>query len=212
MKTSPVFLSNWIFPISIALIFFTIGLAFVFHHEMWHDETSEWLIVRDSPTYAGLLSNYATMRQPVGWVSLLWILSKFTSNIFSMQLLNLIFAALAIFVFARFAPFSIAFKSLFAFGYFPLFEYGVISREYSLGMLLLFVFATLYQKQRQNFLLLSFIVMILANSNVITFVFSILIFMLLFLEIKFFSTQARTEKNKQIKSKTIFVGCLLALI
>jgi hypothetical protein len=197
-----------VFAILITCLFFIIGLQLVLHHEMWHDETCEWLIARDSPTFISLLNNYTQMTHPIAWVSLLWVLTKFTSNIFSMQLLNLILATLAVYIFLRYAPFSRTFKVLFSFGYFPLYEYGTISRDYALGMFILFIFAALYKKHWHNFLLFSFIVVLLANANIITFFFSIFIFIFLLFESGGFLKKNKHKKNKII----IYIGCLLMAI
>ncbi len=208
IKRTYSYLSDFKFSILIALLFFVVGLALVSHHEMWHDETCEWLIARDSPTFIALLNNYTQMTHPIAWVSLLWVLTKLTSNIFSMQLLNLILATLAVYIFLRYAPFSRTFKALFSFGYFPLYEYGTISRDYALGMFILFIFAALYKKHWHNFLLFSFIVALLANTNIITFFFSVFIFIFLLFESRDFLKKNKDKKNKII----IYIGCLVMAI
>lgn len=182
------------FAVSITVLFFAVGLFLILHHEMWHDETCEWLIARDSRTYVSLLKNYTQMTHPIGWVSLLWLLTKVTLNIFSMQLLNLSLATAAIYIFTRFAPFPRVFKCLFSFGYFPVYEYAAISREYALGMLVLFVFALFYHDRWKKFLLFSFVVALLANSSLMTFVFSVIIFVFLLSEAKFLSAGSNKKR------------------
>jgi hypothetical protein len=83
-----------------------------------------------------------------------------------MQVLHLGIAAAAVFLFARNAPFSRRARALFAFGYFPLFEYGVISRSYSLGLLLVLAFASLYPRRlSRGYLPLGIVLALLANAN-----------------------------------------------
>jgi len=81
-----------------------------------------------------------------------------------MQLLHAAIATVGIYVFARFAPFSRVQRVLFAFGYFPLFEYGVISREYVLGAVLLFAFCAAYAR-RANLVVLALIAAMLGQTS-----------------------------------------------
>lgn len=196
------------FAILLTFLFFILGLVLAFRHEMWHDETCEWLIARDSHSFVSLLNNYSTMRHPIGWVFLLWLLNKFTTNIFSMQLLSLILATSAIYIFARFSPFSRTFKTLFSFGYFPFYEYRAICGEYVLGMLVLFVFAALYKNRQKLFIPFSLVIALLANTSLLTFVFSIIIFAFLVFDTFIFLN----EKNKIQKVSNIIIGFILIIV
>jgi len=83
-----------------------------------------------------------------------------------MQLFHLFLATVVIYIFARFSPFTRLQKVLFSFGYFPFYEYCVISRNYGIGLLLIFSFCTLFETRNKSFLLLGVILFLLANTNI----------------------------------------------
>lgn len=83
-----------------------------------------------------------------------------------MQVFHLMLATIVIYLFVRFSPFTNTQKILFSLGYFPLFEYGVISRNYVLGILLLFSFCALFQTRAKSYVFLSAILILLANTSV----------------------------------------------
>jgi hypothetical protein len=139
-----------------------IGLA---RHEMWRDEMQAWLIPAGSATPAELIHNLRYEGHPALWHLLLWMVTRFTLRPEAMQVLHLAISTAAVFLFARYAPFSRPVRALFALGYFPLYEYTVISRNYGLGMLLLFLACALFPTRRRSYLPLAGVLALLANAN-----------------------------------------------
>lgn len=139
-----------------------LGLA---RHEMWRDELQAWLIPAGSGSPGELIHNLRYEGHPALWHSLLWIVSRVTQKPEAMQLLHLAISAAAVFLFVRSAPFSRPVRALFAFGYYPLYEYTVISRNYGLGMLLLFAACALFPTRRRSYLPLAAVLALLANTN-----------------------------------------------
>ena len=136
--SSPAF-SNLRFPAGLTAVY-ALLLAFgLSHHEMWRDELQAWLLARDSTDPADLLANLKYEGHPALWYLLLMPLARVTTSPVAMQALHLVIASTTVFLVARFAPFNRLQSTLFAFGYFPLYEYGVISRSYSLSLLLVVV-------------------------------------------------------------------------
>ena len=88
-----------------------------------------------------------------------------------------VFAATTVWLVARFAPFSIAARALFAFGYFPFYEYGIIARNYSLGMLLLVGTGILWPFRKQRPVLFAILLVLLAHANALALALAGLIFM-----------------------------------
>jgi hypothetical protein len=124
-------------PFVLPLAFFTLGLVTILHHEMWRDELEAWDIARTSGSIAELRAGTRYVGQPPLWPLALYAVTRVTSDPRAMQALNLAFVTAAIAVLSAWAPFGTWQKWLFAFGYFPFFEYGMISRPYGLGLLLL---------------------------------------------------------------------------
>lgn len=158
------------FPVVVASVFFLLALTGILTHEMWRDELQAWLITRDSSTLAELVRNMRYDGHPPLWYLLLYPLTRFTANPVAMQFLNLGIATATAYIFARDAPFTKLQRVLFCFGYFPLYEYGIISRNYALGLLLIFCFcavvvAAVRAGRAKSYLLLSVILAALANTN-----------------------------------------------
>jgi hypothetical protein len=133
---------------------------------MWRDELQAWLLAAGSGSLPELFHNLRYEGHPALWHLLLFAVSRVTDALWPMQVLHLAIAAAAVFLFARNAPFSRRARALFAFGYFPLFEYGVISRSYSLGLLLVLAFASLAPRRlSHSYLSLGIVLALLANAN-----------------------------------------------
>jgi hypothetical protein len=110
----------------------------IFNHEMWVDELHSWNIAKGSDSFSALLSNIRYEGHPPVWYSLLWILSKFTHNLFYVQLLHIVIAQLTILVILFYAPFQRLTKILLPFGYYFLYEYAALSRNYAIALLFIF--------------------------------------------------------------------------
>lgn len=190
-----------------------IGLA---HHEMWRDELHAWMIARDSSSLPELFSNLRYEGHPALWHVCLFFLSRFTRNPLAMQLFHLVIAASCVYLFARFSPFTRLQKTLFTFGYFPVFEYGIISRNYNLGILFIFLFCIFFQSRYKSYLILAILLVLLANTNAFTFIIAISLAMTLFFERIIDKTTNQLFYNNKLNlilSITLFIaGIILALI
>jgi hypothetical protein len=146
--------------------FFVLCLVLMSRHEMWRDEMQHWKVVTDSSSPADVLASVKYEGHPFLWHALLYPVSRLTASPAAMQAVHLLIATLAALILVRFSPFSVLQKGLFLFGYFPLYEYGVIARNYGLGMLLLFVACALYPQRRTHFVRLACVLALAANTNV----------------------------------------------
>ena len=125
--------------------FFLLALINISRHEMWRDELQTWLTAKDSGSLIELVHNMRYDGHPGLWHLLLYCLSSLTDNPAAMQLLHLAIATATVYVLARYSPFTKLQKTLFCFGYFPLYEYGTISRNYGLGLFLIFCFCAVFR-------------------------------------------------------------------
>lgn len=201
-------LSNTQKVAALALLYFALGLAGALRHELWLDEAHHWLLARDSESFGELLTHTRLEGHPVFWNLLLFVLTRFTTNPFAMQLLHLAIATGTVLVFLKKAPFSFKFKTLFVLGYFMLFEYNLIARNYMLGVLFLFLCCGLYQKRDNQFTLLCFYLALALNVHLMFSVVAIAFFVLLFLE----QTDGNGGffKKRFLKGYAVFsIGCLL---
>lgn len=116
--------------------------AATLRHTFWRDETQAWLIARDSPTFAALIRNLRYEPHPPLWHLLLYCITRLSWNPEWMKLPNLICAVVAAGLVLYCRRLSVMTRVGIAFSYLFLFEYGVIDRNYMLGVVLL-VAATL---------------------------------------------------------------------
>lgn len=149
----------------IILSFFVLGFVGIINHEMWRDELQAWMIARDSTSVAEVIENLRAEGHPATWYLCLYFLSRFTRNPLAMQIFHLFIATGAIFLFIKYSPFKTLHKFLFAFSYFPFYEYGIISRNYALEVLLIFLFCALFPNGSRNFLIIAIVLAFLANVN-----------------------------------------------
>lgn len=161
------------FAALVTLAFLAVAGTGIARHEMWRDELQAWMLAVDSRSPAELLHNMRYEGHPALWHLLLWIASRGMRNPAAMQVVHLGIAAAAVFLFARQAPFSRWVRALFPFGYFPLYEYGVISRNYALGLLLVFAFCALYPSRFQRLLPLGLVLALLANASPYAWILSV---------------------------------------
>lgn len=121
------------------VLYSAILLVLLLHHEPWRDEMQAWLLARDSGTLVDLWRNTRYEGHPLFWHLLLWVLSRWSTSPLAMQLLHAAVAILSAGIFLARAPFPRWVRGLWIFGYFPLYEYGVISRNYGLTVLFLWL-------------------------------------------------------------------------
>ena len=125
--------ANWI-----ALGAFALVTALGIHaHTLWFDEIQAWNIARASHSLGDLATNLRYEGHPILWYVPLFVLTRVTGNPHAMQVLQWCIAiATAALVLFR-APFRLPLRVALLAGYFFAFEYGVFSRSYGLGALLL---------------------------------------------------------------------------
>lgn len=178
-------------------LYFALALIGIGHHELFIDEGHHWLLARDSHSLAELFQNTRIEGHPLIWSFLLYAVSRFTADPFGMQLLHIAISTSAIWLFLRKAPFSILFKTLFIFGYFILFEYNLISRNYILGILFLFLACSAFKDRDRRFILICVFLALAANVHLMFSVLAFAFFLTLLLE---------HFQDRQLFNKEFLVG------
>ena len=141
-------------------------LAFaLFHHELWRDELQAWMFARDSTGPLDLFRNMEYEGSPMLWHLLLMPVTRLASAPAAMQILHWVIASAAVFVVARYAPFRPLQKVLFAFGYFPLYEYGVMSRNYALGLLCIVAACALLRQRYRKPMWLALALVLMSHTS-----------------------------------------------
>lgn len=199
----------------VTFVFLVLGIIGILNHAMWRDELNVWLITRDSASLFDLFYNIKYEGHPALWYLCLYFLNQFTSNPVAMQILHLFIATAAIYIFTKYSPFTPIQKLLFTLGYLPFYEYLVISRNYVIGLLLLFSFCSLFHTRTKNYLWLSLILFLLANSNAYCLFISIALAVTLIVEYSLGKkiNLIKTSIGNAICSLTIFLlGVVSSLV
>ncbi len=142
------------------------------------------MIVRDAVSIQALIENLQYQGHTMLWHLILYPVTKITRNPAAMQMSHLLIATLTAFVFLKFAPFSRLLKVLFIFGYFPFFEFASISRNYAIGILLLFIFCACFGRdfKSRNYIILSLVLLLMCQCNALSTVLAIALAATVFLE------------------------------
>ncbi|QWR78300.1 hypothetical protein [Candidatus Magnetomonas plexicatena] len=165
-------------------VFFILTLILILHHAMWRDELQAWMIAASSNSFSELFQNIKYEGHPSLWFVILYLVKHVTTNPAAMKIVHLLIATASAFVFLKFAPFNNRLKGLFIFGYFSFFEYAVISRDYAIGILFLFIFCAYFGKdfKNRNYVFLSIILFLMCQSNVLAVILAIALAITIFLE------------------------------
>jgi hypothetical protein len=151
----------------LSLLYFAVSFVGILHHEFFIDEAHHWLLSRDSNSVSELIQNTRLEGHPLLWGLLLYGVTRFTSDPFWMQFLHILISTATVIVFLRKAPFNWIFKTLFIFGYFMVFEYNLISRNYGLGILFLFLACTVFKNREQKFSLICLYLALASNTHLL---------------------------------------------
>ena len=192
------------FSLILTTAFLVIGGIGAIHHEMWRDEIQAWLLARDSNGPIDLLKHMKYEGHPPFWHLLLMPLTWITHAPESMQVLHLLIAAITVFLFARYSPFTPLQKILFPFGYFVLYEYGIVCRNYGIGLLLICIFCILFQDRYQRIIPISIYLFLASHTSVHALI--IVICIAIGLGFEFIFKRKQLINNEDIIEKQIWIG------
>ena len=160
------------------------GYAMI-HHELWGDEIHSWNIAKASNGFFDLISKTRYEGHPPLWYIILWTISKFTHDPTSIQIAHVVIACLAVFLILFFSPFPLIIKTLIPFGYFFLFEYAVLSRNYTIGLLLAFCICIVMHKEFKGKLFTYYLLLfLLSNSHLLALLLAVSLQLYFLLKLK----------------------------
>ena len=192
------------FALLLTIVFLAAAGLVAWHHEIWRDEAAAWLVAKASRSLDDLALRIRFTGHPALWYWCLFLLTRFTHAPQAMQVVHLLIAAAAVFLFARSAPFPRTVRVLFAFSYFPFYEYGVICRNYALGMLLLFAFCAVFPRRDRSLLGPAAVLVLLAQTHLLMFILAFILAFLLAAE--------RWWKRRQARPRFLAVGAVFVLL
>lgn len=190
-------------------IFSFLGFIGILNHAMWRDELNGWLLARDSYNFSELFANVRYEGHPLLWYLFLDFLNLFTHNAIAMQILHWLIASSVVFLWIKYSPFTNLQKGLFIFGYLPFYEYLVISRNYAIGLLCVFLFCILFETRKNSYLLLAIILAFMANTNAYCLLMAIALNFTLIVEYIF---REKSHHKLRASQSNIIFGSIIFLI
>lgn len=149
----------------ITVLFFAVGVFVIERHELWFDESQAWLMAKASANIPELFEHLKGERHQILWYLCLFSITRFSHDPFAMQFFHLLIASATVFLIACFAPFPIWIKLPLICSYFFAYEYCVVSRNYALGVFLVFLFCTLNNRETKPVLAQILVLCLLSNTN-----------------------------------------------
>jgi len=157
--------SGWTFAILISALYAVLlGLGQA-HHEFWRDETHPWVLAR----YADGFGDIATGDRvydghPPFWYWYLHVWTWFTHGVVGLHLATMVAETCAGFILLRWGPFPRLVKVLLLCGYLLGYEYGIMSRNYTMGVVAAMAFAATYRPLRLRALSFVFLACLALSS------------------------------------------------
>lgn len=165
------------FNILILFIWFFIVTLTMFNHELWRDEAQAWCIVRDLK-FLDIVNASKTEGHPVLWYLLLYPFAKNGFSVFSMQIVSFLFVFLSVIILIFKSHFNNLQKILIIFSAGMIYYLPVISRNYSLIPLFLFIIAFLYPQRLVKPYKYVFFLVLLSQTHIYMLGLSVSLFIL----------------------------------
>lgn len=150
---------------SLLVLYCILLFVTLYHHEIWRDEADPWLLARDVSSFSEFIFYARNSGHPLLWHLSILPFAKLGLSYHFMQGLNAIFAILNVILLLYKSNLPRIILIPIVFSYFLLFEYAVIARNYSIGVLFLFLIAIHYPKRFSNPILYGSFVFLLCNTS-----------------------------------------------
>jgi len=177
------------------------GAAQVFghrDHELWKDELHCYGVGRSASGLFDLLTGERRYEgHPFMWYLLLHLASRVHRDWISLPVVSTAVATLAGYVWLRYARVPRLLRVALLGSYYLLYEYGVLSRSYTLGMLLVFVFCALYHPLRIRYVASGFVLFLIAATSLYgTLIAGMLALFLFTHDVRWIAPDARDDRGR----------------
>lgn len=158
--------TGWGFALAWAAAFAIVQWMGHRQHEMWRDELHCWAVGRNAQGLWDLLTGDRRYDgHPFLWYYLLHLVSRVSRSYLALQATGGALAVVAAVLWLRDAPVPRVLRVGLLGTYYLVYEYGVMSRGYTLGVVLVFVFCALYHPCRRRFVLLASVLSLLSATS-----------------------------------------------
>jgi hypothetical protein len=136
------------------------------YHELFLDEAHHFLVSRDSSSLGEFYYNLRYDGHPRLWGALLYLITHYiTTDPLGMQVLQWLFSMAGAFVLLRYGPFTWRTKLLILAGYYFLFEYNVLSRNYAIGIWMLWLCCHLLRDVEKNGWKIGILILLMCSAH-----------------------------------------------
>lgn len=125
-------------------------VAGILMHEMWRDELQAIQIVKESTSFVDVFYKSRYEGHGPFWFIFLFLVSQVSNSLLAFQIAHLLIASGTVYLLLYRSPFDLLTRILLVFGYYFLFEYAIITRNYSVTALMLFLFASSYSGNKKK--------------------------------------------------------------
>ena len=167
--------------IIILFIWLVVVILGCFYHELWRDETQVWCIVRDL-NFFEIFQVTRIEGHPMFWYLLILPFAKlgFPMEIIQVISVGFVFASLAFLLYK--SPFNILQKVLISFSAGMVYFLPVISRNYALIPIFLFLLAHFYNQRKEKPYIYALLLFLLSQTHILMFGFCGILFFLFSIE------------------------------
>ena len=137
------------------------------NHELWRDEIHCWSVARNASGLWDLLTgNRRYDGHPFLWYYLLYLVSRWSRSEVYLHAVTVVLATSSAYLWIRHACLPRAPRLMLLGTYCFFFEYGVISRSYTLGIFLAFLFCRIYDRRQPRILALIVVLVLLSFTSI----------------------------------------------
>lgn len=147
-------------------VFFTLTSFLASRHEMWRDEVRALSVSTKASSWTQLFASLHQEGHPGAWYVILRVAFELTHSNAVLPLIALAIGVALAYVTLRYAPFPFWLRLLTVFGVFVSYEYSVVARNYGLGVLLLLIAATIFERRSERAIMLGLVLALAANTSV----------------------------------------------
>ena len=162
-------INSKIFFILCLSIYAVITLVRIFNHIPFADEAHAWSLAEEL-SFGQMFNEVKNEGHFFIWQSMLYPFAKLHLYPYSMQLLNWVFCLVALIIMWWKAPFNNLLKALITFSFPFLGCYGVIARCYSVGIMLLFILASMNDVKLKYPKTYATVLILCANTSVMALI------------------------------------------
>jgi hypothetical protein len=160
------FLDEHRFELVVLTLYCLVLVPLLYNNVLWRDEMQAWLLARDSAGIFDLFRNLRYEGHPALWHLILMPVTRLTGDPEAMKWVQGALAVTTVAIVLLRAPFNRLEKAMFPFAYFPLIEYGIVSRSYVVGFLLVAATCAIWRQRFERPILVAALLALMANVHV----------------------------------------------